>query len=71
MDKDFAVLKSIWRIDNADQNSVEGQLQTRIEEIVAHNTALYVRANPNIVSSRTGTLGKSQIGRAAPQDRGR
>ena len=31
VDKDFAVLKPIWRIDDAEQNSVEGQLQTQIE----------------------------------------
>ena len=28
VDKDFAVLKTILRIDYADQNSVEGRLQT-------------------------------------------
>ena len=69
VDKDFAVLKPIWRIDDGDQNSVEGQLQTQIEAIVARNTALYLRANPNVGFSRTGTSGQAQIGRAVPQDR--
>ena len=61
-DPSALVLTPIWREDDADLQSLEGQIQTRIDEVITKNTAVYLGKNPPEDSNP-----KPPLARGAPQ----